>query len=107
MPLKKLYSMSLEQRKALRTWHRSHHPKPTQKATIHSRFLDLDDTPNTLETNSSKAQRRHTVTWPELEAALYDWQRLIEERGGITTTEILQSKAKIIWNQLPQYHVSY
>jgi hypothetical protein len=65
--------------------------------------LDLDDTSNTLETNSSKAQRRRTVAWPELEAALYDWQRLIEERGGITTTEILQSKTKIIWNQLPQY----
>ncbi|ELR08016.1 hypothetical protein GMDG_02854 [Pseudogymnoascus destructans 20631-21] len=29
--------------------------------------------------------------------------RLVEERGAITTTEILQKKAKEIWEQLPEY----
>lgn len=37
------------------------------------------------------------------ESILFDWQHLIESRGGFTIGEILIAKARDIWRSLPQY----
>jgi DDE superfamily endonuclease/Tc5 transposase DNA-binding domain len=42
--------------------------------------------------------------WPDLEAALFQWQQYTQRRGGITSGDILKAKAAEIWQRLPQYH---
>ena len=41
--------------------------------------------------------------WPDLEKVLFAWQQRIEARGGFTTGELLQTKARDIWRQFPQH----
>jgi DDE superfamily endonuclease/Tc5 transposase DNA-binding domain len=40
--------------------------------------------------------------WPEVEQVPFTWQQRVEARGGLTSGELLQAKAKEIWVQLPQ-----
>ena len=107
----------IEERRALRAWVRSQYPRPSQKACIEwfdsqfhrritqstvseslsSRFDSLDNTTATFRA------RARTGQWPDLEKVLYLWQQQIEERGGITSGELLRQKALQIWQQLPQY----
>lgn len=113
--------MTIEQRRALRQFYRQQHPKPSQKACItwfyneynirlsqstvseslSSRFASLDD--NVAASTNPEGSRRRAVAWPRLEAVLFEWQKKIEERGGFTTGDILQEKAKQIWRSLPEY----
>jgi hypothetical protein len=39
--------------------------------------------------------------WPELEAALFEWQQRMEQKRAIITGEILKEKAKQLWEALP------
>ena len=100
-----------EQRRALRNWAHSQHPKPSQKACIEwfqqqfnhqisqstvseslsSQFANLDDT---IIHNDRHRQR--LGQWPNLEAILLKWQLQVEEKGGFTTGEMLQEKARKI-----------
>ena len=41
--------------------------------------------------------------WLELEGALFEWQQRIEQKKAIITGEILKTKAKQLWEALPQY----
>ena len=41
--------------------------------------------------------------WPELEGALFEWQQRMEQKKAIITGEILKTKAKQLWEALPQY----
>ena len=42
--------------------------------------------------------------WPDLEAALFEWQQRMEQKKAIITGDILKEKAKQLWNDLPQYN---
>ena len=105
----------LEQRRALHTWAHQQHPRPSQKACIawfHEQF-SLKISQSTVSEsllshfeavdNTSNAQRSRLRTgqWPDLEKALFLWQQQIEQRGGITSGELLRQKAQQIWQQLP------
>jgi hypothetical protein len=61
-------------------------------------FAYLDD-----NYNIPQSLRVREGNWPELEQVLFAWQQRIEARGGFTSRELLQAKAKEIWKQLPQY----
>lgn len=111
--------MTIEQRRALRRWVFQQQKRPSQQQAIQwffetfqltirqstvseslsSRYSYLDDKNIQIPTN----QRRRVAAWPLLETALFEWQKLIELRGGVTTNEVLQHKARQIWNRLPEY----
>jgi hypothetical protein len=115
MPRKQRILVS--QRQALRTWAFNQHPRPSQKACIawfydkygqkigqstvseslSAHFETIDDS------ESSKRARIRTGQWPDLEEVLFKWQLRIEEKGGVTSGELLQQQAQQIWRQLPQY----
>jgi hypothetical protein len=58
------------------------------------RFAFLDDY------DKSEGTRVREGYWPDLEKVLFTWQQRIEARGGFTSGELLQAKAKEIWTQL-------
>lgn len=111
--------IQIEQRRALRRWAHQQHPRPTQKQCIEwfhqqyshklsqstvseslgAHFSYLDVNHNHLQHH----QRLREGLWPDLEKILLAWQHRIEARGGFTSGELLQIKAKEIWKQLPQY----
>lgn len=73
----------------------------TISESLSTRFAYLDGAPQAHDQEARR--RRRDATWLQLEAVLFDWQKLIEQRGGVTTGEVLQEKAKQIWARLPQY----
>lgn len=115
MPPKK--PITIDQRRALRTWVRQQATRPSQKACIEwfgkqynrritqstvseslsSRFDSIDNNKPT------EGSRIRLGQWPDLEAILLQWQERIEAKGGVTSGELLQEKARQIWKQLPQY----
>ena len=113
------HPISDEQRKALRRWYQRQHPKPRQSdaakwfeikfghritqstvsESLSDRFAYLD-TPSTSNTTSF---RQRQPQWPLLEAILFEWNRQIEQQGGVVTGDILLVKAQEIWPRIPQY----
>lgn len=113
------HSVTIDQRRALRRWAHRQHPKPTQKQSIEwflleynhklsqstiseslgSRFAFLDDD----DYKTPQTSRIREGYWPDLEQILFTWQQRIDSRGGFTSGELLQAKAKEIWAQLLQY----
>ena len=41
--------------------------------------------------------------WPELEAALFEWQQRMQKKRAVITGELLKQQAAKFWNALPQY----
>jgi Fission yeast centromere protein N-terminal domain len=111
------YRISDEQRKALRKWFQSQHPKPRQSdaakwfevkfghritqstvsESLSDRFTYLD---TDLDMNKTSFRQRQPK-WPILEAILFEWQQRIEQQGGLVTGDILLLKAKEIWTRIP------
>jgi hypothetical protein len=57
-------------------------------------------------TTQKQVQNRHRVSksdWPDLEAALYEWQQRLQKKDAVITGEILQQQAIKLWQALPQY----
>lgn len=105
------------QRRRLRQWVSSHQPRPSQKDCI-KWFKDqfnqsisqstvsesLSHKFNYLDTLPDNDRVRNRAgRWPVLEDLLFQFQKHIESNGGSTTAEILQTKAKEIWQRLPEY----
>lgn len=109
--------VTLEQRQALRNWASQQHPRPSQKACItwfETRFNLRISQSTVSQYLSSRIEasitslpadrsRLRLGQWPDLENILYNWQRHIEAKGGVTSGEILQERARQIWHQLPKY----
>ena len=74
--------------------------KSSISESLSDRFshLDKEFKPN------PDSKRRHESKWPDLEAALFDWQQRVVERKGTITTEVLKEMAKKFFYGLPQYH---
>jgi hypothetical protein len=111
--------ISIDQRRQLRAFSQSLRPKPSQKrciewfqATFNQRISQTTvseslsdqyqslDSSLTLVKDTQKLQKSH---WPELEEVLIEWQRMVESQGGVTSQDLLRSKAKEIWQRLPSY----
>ena len=98
------HSITIDQRRALRRWVHQQHPKPTQKQSIEwflceyhhklsqstiseslgSRFTFLDD-----NQDASQSLQVRVGYWPDLEKVLFTWQKRVDERGGLTSGELL------------------
>ena len=42
--------------------------------------------------------------WPDLDYALFEWQQRMEQKKAIITGEVLKTKARELWDALPQYN---
>jgi hypothetical protein len=49
------------------------------------------------------SKRTSAGDWPDLEAALFEWQQRMQKSKAILTSEILKDKASKLWESLPQY----
>src|SRR5436190_8598000 len=112
------HAITTDQWQALHRWAHRQHPKPTQKQSIEwfsqeyhhklsqstvskslsARFAYLDD-----DYNIPQSLWVREGFWPDLEQVLFAWQQRVDARGGFTSGELLQAKAKEVWTQLPQY----
>jgi DDE superfamily endonuclease/Fission yeast centromere protein N-terminal domain/Tc5 transposase DNA-binding domain len=118
-------SITNTKKQALRAWYRSKQPPPTQKqciqwfeATYHHRlsqstvseylsdhYLYLDSLDPLQQTTSAilTSKRRRSPQWPRLEQILFQWQQIIESKGGLVSSDLLAEKAREIWHRLPEY----
>lgn len=60
-----------------------------------------------LDTKKDKQQlavkRSSKGDWPDLEAALFEWQQRMQRKKAVITGEILKTQAAKLWASLPQY----
>ena len=64
----------------------------------------LDDVHTKRDLKALKNKSRVSAgDWPDLEAALFEWQQRMEHKKAIITGDILKAKAKELWDALPQY----
>ena len=106
--------VTLEQRRALRTWVRSQHHRPSQRACIawfQQQFNhqlsqstvseSLSDRFSTLDgIDRVEDSRIRLGQWPDLGNLLVLWQKRIEEQGGFTSGDLICEKARQVWHQL-------
>jgi hypothetical protein len=49
------------------------------------------------------SKRNYDGDYPELEAALFEWQQRMQQKKAVITGDILKAKASELWNRLPQF----
>ena len=112
--------VTLGQKKALRQWFFSERPRPTHKQAIawfkdkfnfelHQPSISLYIGPkySYLDSESSSPLnlqngKRRLPKWPQIEQILYEWAHSLSQRGILYTNDILASKARQIWHQIPE-----
>jgi hypothetical protein len=84
----------------------SHPLNQSQVSKILSSIYDyLDSAYTRRDKQMFKEKNRSSIRdWPDLEYALYEWQQHIEQKKAIITGDILKTKAKQLWDALPQYN---
>lgn len=108
------------QRRALRIWYRTQHPRPSHKGciawfrdTFHfkisqstvseslsDKFKALDDA---TAVSGKPSYRRRQCQWPLLEKLLYEWQQRMEKEGKHCRGELLVIQAQALWTTIPEY----
>jgi hypothetical protein len=69
---------------------------------LSSKYDSLDDLDQKKEKKRLQSQRTSAGDWPELEAALYEWQQRIQKKkDAVITGDILKEQAAKLWNALP------
>lgn len=75
--------------------------KSTISESLSNTFVYLDDEDHPLHPDS---KRRRESKWPDLEAALFDWQQQTLKKNSAITNDVLKAMAKDFHHRLPQYH---
>jgi hypothetical protein len=71
---------------------------------LSSKYDYLDDVHTRRDKQMLKEKSRSSIgDWPDLEYALFEWQQRMEQKKAIITGDILKTKAKQLWDALPQY----
>jgi hypothetical protein len=65
-------------------------------------YLDAKD-PKKDKKELESTKRSSDGDWPELEAALFEWQQRMQKSKAVITGDILKEKASKLWRALPQY----
>ena len=73
----------------------------TISESLSEKFKHLDGQEHPLRPDSKK---RRESKWPDLDAALFEWQQRMLANRYILTNEMLKSTAKALFYKLPQYH---
>jgi hypothetical protein len=82
------------------------HPlNQSQVSKILSSKYDYLDGIHTKRDNQTLKEKSRSSAgdWPDLEHALFEWQQRMEQKKAIITGDILKTKAKQLWDALPQY----
>ena len=66
-------------------------------------YAHLDSLDKKKDRIALESRRNIPGNWPDLEAALFEWQQWMEDNKAIITQEILKNKAGEFWKALPQY----
>jgi hypothetical protein len=64
-------------------------------------YAHLDN--DTRRPSQLGSARHYKGDWPELEAALFEWQQRMQKKKAIITGDIIKGQASYIWNHLPQF----
>jgi hypothetical protein len=83
------------------------HPlNQSQVSKILSSTYDyLDGVHTKRDKQMFKEKNRSSIgDWPDLEYTLFEWQQRMEQKKAIITGDILKTKAKQLWDALPQYN---
>ena len=97
------------QQKDLANWFTATTGHPLDQSQI-SRILGpkfnyLDGEHTRKDIQEMKGKSRSSIgDWPDLEMALFEWQQRMEQKKAIITGEILKTKARQLWEALPQYN---
>ena len=70
---------------------------------LSSKYDYLDEFDKRIHRDILKRQKSAAGQYPELEAALFEWQQRVQQLGAIITGEILKARAALLWQELPQY----
>ena len=79
-----------------------HQINQSQISKILSKNYEYLDGP-TRNTTTLGAKRHHQGDWPELEAALFEWQQRMQKKKATITGDVLKGKARELWDRLPQF----
>jgi hypothetical protein len=69
---------------------------------LSDKYAYLDTT--NMKPKDLAAKRHYKGDFPDLEAALFEWQQRMQKKDAVITQDILKAKAKEIWGRLPQYN---
>jgi hypothetical protein len=70
---------------------------------LSSKYDYIDNLDKKKDKLALQAKRSSRGEWPELEAALFEWQQHMQKRRAVITGDILKEQAAKLWNALPQY----
>ena len=70
---------------------------------LSSKYDHVDNLNKKKDKLALQAQRSSGGAWPELEAALFEWQQCMQKKRAVITGEILKQQAIKLWTALPQY----
>jgi hypothetical protein len=70
---------------------------------LSSKYDYLDSLNRKKDKDRLQSQRQSAGDWPELEAALFEWQQRMQKKQAVITCEILKQQAAKLWSSLPQY----
>ena len=72
---------------------------------LSSKYDHLDGMDKRKDRQLLQEKKRSSAgDWPDLEAALFEWQQRMEHKRAIITGDILKEKARQLWDTLPQYN---
>jgi hypothetical protein len=70
---------------------------------LSSKYDYIDNLDKKKDRLALQSQRLSAGEWPELEAALFEWQQRMQRRKAVITGDILKEQATKLWKALPQY----
>jgi hypothetical protein len=70
---------------------------------LSSTYDHLDSLDSKKDKKALNSKRTSAGDWPDLEAALFEWQQRMQKNKSIITGDILKDKASKLWKSLPQY----
>jgi hypothetical protein len=76
-------------------------PQPVISKMLSDKYRYLDKNKTPLR---PKQMKERPCRWPDLEAALFEWQQALQRQNITVNGDMLKSKALDYWNRLPQYY---
>lgn len=70
---------------------------------LSSQYDYVDDLNKKKDKDQLDSKRSSAGDWPELEAALFEWQQRMDEEKATITGDLLKAQAAKFWRSLPQY----
>jgi hypothetical protein len=105
--IRKQYKEHLGQQSILIAWYLQQTGFKLDQSQISRILSSKYDYLDTLDTRKDKGRLEHKRSsrgdWPELEAALFEWQQRMQNKKAVITGEILKGQAVKLWDNLSQY----